>query len=154
MCRAQLVFQRADMVVTDGRRSSSSDCKTVLKHNFYCFILSRSLLCVRKWGFPELTFLILLFDISDADAFSSGGFSCLCCPKPAPGAVPGSEGAAAAAPRWVEGKILDLRSAQKRGIAAFWPQQKSTWGFQWLDFLVLDQLSSTYSYPKMYKRNV
>lgn len=83
MCKAQLVFQRADMVVTDGRRSSSSRCKTALKHNFYCFLLSRSLLCVRKWGFPELTSVILLFDISDADAFCLGNFSCLCCPKPA-----------------------------------------------------------------------
>lgn len=29
-------------------------------------------------------------------------------------AVPGSEGADAAVPRWVEGEILDLKSAQKR----------------------------------------
>lgn len=68
------------MVVTDGRRSSSSDCKTVLKHNFYCFPLSRSLLCVRKGGFPEFTSVILFLAISDADAFHLGGFSCLCCP--------------------------------------------------------------------------
>lgn len=34
-------------------------------------------------------------------------------------AVPGSEEAAAAAPHWAEGKILDLRSAQKRGMPAF-----------------------------------
>lgn len=83
MCKAQLVFQRADRVVTDGRRSSSSDCETALKHNFYCFLLLRSLLCVRKWGFPELTSVILLFGISDADAFRLGNVSCLCCPKPA-----------------------------------------------------------------------
>lgn len=41
-------------------------------------------------------------------------------------AVPGSEGAAPAVPCWVEGKILDLGSAQKRGMAAFKPHQKTT----------------------------
>lgn len=87
MCKAQLVFQRADMVVTDGRRSSSSDCRTVLKHSFYCFLLVRSLLCVRKWGFPEFTSVILPFDISDADAFHWGNLSCLCM-----WAVPGVQG--------------------------------------------------------------
>lgn len=82
MCKAELVFKRADRVVTDGGRSSSSDCRTALKQSLYSLLLSRCLLCLIKSGFPELTSVILLFDITDADTFCLGNLSCPYCPMP------------------------------------------------------------------------
>lgn len=43
------------------------------------------------------------------------------------------------------GKLFYPKIIKKRGMPVFWPQYKIIQQFQWLDFLVLDQLSRIYS---------